>query len=224
MVDKLLLVALEASAKGGRDLDRLALPAHDADRRQSRDEYVFAGQRARSHFQRVSAGVDRADFNRHVELLVRLERPAEVEGQRPRRWAELVLILDSLRRAVEEKSVEELRRRDDVLREAHGVRDARRVALAPFHPAPDHERRGAENPLGAGHAAASRLSFSAIIRRNAGLSSLPTRVTGKASMTSTRSGHLNLASPCASRKAASAFTEGASLVGRGTMKMQPRSP
>src|SRR6266850_984297 len=223
MGGKLLLVALEACAKRGRDLDRLAFAAHHADRRQLRDESHLLRGRARRHLQGVSAGVDRADFNRHVELLVRLERAAEVEGQRPRRGAELVLVLDPLRRAVEKKSVEELRRGDHILREAHGVGDARRIAFAPLHAPPDHERRRAENALGAGHASASCLSFSVTILRNAGLSSLPTRVTGKPSMISTRSGHLNLASPCATRKSASAFTEGASHAGRGTMKMQPRS-
>src|SRR5690606_10141944 len=43
----------------------------------------------------------------------------------------------------------------------------------------------------------------------AGLSTLPTRVTGNASTISILSGHLNLARPCSTRKAASSATVGA---------------
>src|SRR3984893_5927429 len=96
------------------------------------------------------------------------------------------------------------------------------IALAELDPAAHDERCSPDDVLGTDHGRVSTTDRSsaaditsscfnsaAIAAFNAGLSRLPTRVSGNDSMTSMRSGHLNLASPLATRKSASSLTAGA---------------
>src|SRR5205823_12180223 len=69
----------------------------------------------------------------------------------------------------------------------------------------------------------SCFSRSAIMARSRALSSLPTRVTGKVSRASMRSGSLNFASPLSARNTPSSFTPGAWALRFGMMNAQPLS-